>query len=174
MNQTECQQSSDDYHCPCWYGYDEPCCHCGAPAREEGNFSEWTPPSKSVCARCGNQITLVAAGKHYKWVTNPAKADSWHCGNDPLFSVRAHAPASNQLPRIPTRAAAVAAKQARGNREDEVIADPQVDTETCPDHGEQVVRGYSATRGPDPYQVSHLACGHRVICLGPGDPNVIL
>jgi hypothetical protein len=49
-----------------------------------------------------------------------------------------------------------------------------VDTETCPEHGEQTVTGYGATRGSDPYGTSRLACGHTVVCFGPGEGNVIL
>jgi hypothetical protein len=45
-----------------------------------------------TCARCGATIYLVGSGNHFKWVTNPGKADTWHCGNDPDFPVRTHAP----------------------------------------------------------------------------------
>jgi hypothetical protein len=47
-------------------------------------------------------------------------------------------------------------------------------TDECPEHGEQRVVGYGSTRGADPYDINRLACGHGVICLGPGDPNVIV
>jgi hypothetical protein len=48
------------------------------------------------------------------------------------------------------------------------------DTDECPVHGNQPVVAYSSTRGPDPYAVNKLACGHQVACLGPGEPNVIV
>ena len=47
------------------------------------------------------------------------------------------------------------------------------ETDTCPEHGEQAVTSYSSTPGPDPYGVQHLACGHRVVCYGPGEENYI-
>ncbi len=47
-------------------------------------------------------------------------------------------------------------------------------TDTCPTHGEQVVVAYDVTHGADPYAINRLACGHGVICFGPGDDNVIV
>jgi hypothetical protein len=54
--------------------------------------------------------------------------------------------------------------------------DPDEDenVDVCPEHGPQRVTGYGATRGADPYGISKLACGHDVICLGPGDENLIV
>jgi hypothetical protein len=46
----------------------------------------------NVCAECGQPITLISSGLHYKWVTDPTRAETWHCGSDPLFPVKAHAP----------------------------------------------------------------------------------
>lgn len=46
--------------------------------------------------------------------------------------------------------------------------------EKCPVHGYQQITGYGSTKGPDPYGISKLACGHSVICLGPGEPNVLV
>lgn len=54
----------------------------------------------------------------------------------------------------------------------EIELEPE--TNECPVHGEQLVRRHSATKGPDPYDVAHLACGHQVTCYGPGEANVIL
>jgi hypothetical protein len=51
---------------------------------------------------------------------------------------------------------------------------PFEETDTCPEHGEQPVIGHGSTRGSDPYAVSRLACGHGVICFGPGEANVIV
>lgn len=48
------------------------------------------------------------------------------------------------------------------------------ETDNCPQHGGQWVLRFSATPGNDPYAVSHLECGHRVACFGPGEGNVIL
>lgn len=50
----------------------------------------------------------------------------------------------------------------------------EIQRETCPEHGEQIVTHESSTRGCDPYNVSHLSCGHRVTCFGPGEENIIL
>jgi hypothetical protein len=52
--------------------------------------------------------------------------------------------------------------------------DHSPETETCPEHGVQEVLRHSASAGADPYDVQHLACGHRVTCFGPGEDNVIL
>jgi len=48
------------------------------------------------CMNCGRRIYLVPtpSGKSAKWVTNPDRADTWHCGNDPEFPVRSHAPSN--------------------------------------------------------------------------------
>lgn len=58
-------------------------------------------------------------------------------------------------------------------REEAHDAEPSP-TATCPEHGAQEVVGFGATRGPDPYGIDVLACGHDVICLGPGEPYVIV
>ncbi len=47
-----------------------------------------------------------------------------------------------------------------------------VDTDTCPEHGTQEVTSYMSSKGPDPYAINKLKCGCRVICVGPGEPNV--
>lgn len=52
--------------------------------------------------------------------------------------------------------------------------DDSLDMTTCPEHGWQDVVGYESTGGPDPYAIDRLACGHRVMCYGPGEPNVIV
>lgn len=45
----------------------------------------------------------------------------------------------------------------------------------CPTCGPfQEIKGYGSTVGSDPYQVTHLACGHHIICLGPNEPNIII
>jgi hypothetical protein len=44
----------------------------------------------------------------------------------------------------------------------------------CPQHGEQKVVGYGEVGKVDPYGTEELACGHEVVCMGPGEPNVIL
>jgi hypothetical protein len=49
-----------------------------------------------------------------------------------------------------------------------------MDHDTCPAHGVQRVVGHDVTKGVDPYGINVLACGHRVVCLGPHEPNVIL
>jgi hypothetical protein len=46
----------------------------------------------SDCRSCGATIYLIPSGKHYKWVTDPKRALSWHCGDDPGFPVKAHEP----------------------------------------------------------------------------------
>ena len=47
-------------------------------------------------------------------------------------------------------------------------------TVTCPVHGEvEVISGYS-TGGADPYGIDVAACGHHLICMGPGDPLSIV
>lgn len=47
-------------------------------------------------------------------------------------------------------------------------------TAECPEHGTQDITGGSSTGGPDPYHIDHLACGHHVICMGPGEPMTIV
>jgi hypothetical protein len=47
-------------------------------------------------------------------------------------------------------------------------------SDTCPEHGEQKVTRFAATGGPDPYAINVLACGHSVMCFGPGEVNVIV
>ena len=49
-----------------------------------------------------------------------------------------------------------------------------METDICPIHGRQTVVGYDVTKGIDPYGINVLACKHRVICLGPNEPNVIV
>ena len=53
-------------------------------------------------------------------------------------------------------------------------AEWQLEVTKCPEHGDQAVVGYASTGGPDPYGVDKLACGHEVICMGPGEPNTII
>jgi hypothetical protein len=48
-----------------------------------------TETQKSTCKHCGRAISLVPWGKHYKWVDGRM---SWHCGSDPAFPTRTHAP----------------------------------------------------------------------------------
>jgi len=58
-----------------------------------------------------------------------------------------------------------------------VPTEPEPDNrhyDECPEHGLQEVTGYGSTQGPDPYAVNELACGHNVICMGPGSPNEII
>jgi hypothetical protein len=59
---------------------------------------------------------------------------------------------------------------------DEDVDQPTLDepTDECPEHGTQPITGYSQTPGPDPYAINILACGHRVLCMGPGEPNTIV
>jgi hypothetical protein len=45
-----------------------------------------------TCGRCAATIYLVRTGDHYKWLTNPEKENTWHCGNDILHPELAHAP----------------------------------------------------------------------------------
>lgn len=47
-------------------------------------------------------------------------------------------------------------------------------TDICPTHGREDVVSGDSTGGPDPYHINILACGHGVICMGPGEPNVIV
>lgn len=64
-----------------------------AASEAEALVAEHTGNNEADCHYCGAHIFLVAHGLHYKWQTNPAKADaSWHCGIDPAFPVRGHAP----------------------------------------------------------------------------------
>lgn len=56
------------------------------------------PVKTATCHRCGAGIHLIPAGQHYKWVTNPANAQTWHCGNDPRHPVLAHGPAPGGRP----------------------------------------------------------------------------
>lgn len=58
--------------------------------------------------------------------------------------------------------------------EDEEEYDPEDETTDCPDHGMQKVVKEGSTGGSDPYTILHLACGHAVVCMGPGDPNTII
>lgn len=55
---------------------------------------------------------------------------------------------------------------------DEYMA--SLEHDDCPKHGEQRVIRESSIGGVDPYAVNHLACGHRVVCFGPGEDNVII
>ncbi len=41
-----------------------------------------------TCVHCGATIVFIKN----KWVTNPKKPDTWKCGNDRAFPVRAHTP----------------------------------------------------------------------------------
>jgi len=58
----------------------------------------------------------------------------------------------------------------------QAILQDEVDHETdeCPEHGEQRVTGSRASAGSDPYNINKLACGHEVICMGPGESNYIV
>lgn len=51
---------------------------------------------------------------------------------------------------------------------------PPEETEKCPKHGKQRVLRHSATKGNDPYDVSHLACGHKVVAFGPDEQDIYL
>lgn len=53
-----------------------------------------TETPKSTCLHCGKAISLVPWGKHYKWVTANM---GWHCGHDPLYPMRVHAPVNHSL-----------------------------------------------------------------------------
>ena len=46
------------------------------------------------------------------------------------------------------------------------------DTAWCPLDGDQLVTGYGTTRGPDPYAIDQLACGHHVVAYGPDHADV--
>jgi hypothetical protein len=47
----------------------------------------------ATCHQCGATIYLVPRKRSGQWQTNPKKPDSsWHCGNDPMRPVLAHAP----------------------------------------------------------------------------------
>lgn len=48
------------------------------------------------------------------------------------------------------------------------------DMTECPIHGEVEVTGYGRTLGSDPYAIEHAACGHDLVCYGPGDPMTII
>jgi hypothetical protein len=52
--------------------------------------------------------------------------------------------------------------------------EPEIPTNTCPNHGEQIITGRTATKGADPYAVDRLACGCAVVCMGPGEPNELI
>lgn len=45
-----------------------------------------------ICERCGARIHLVSTGLHYKWVTDPNRPVTFHCGHDPAKPVLGHAP----------------------------------------------------------------------------------
>jgi hypothetical protein len=51
-------------------------------------------PRRSTCARCGFRITFVPSTEFTsgKWLSNPRRPASWHCGTDPAFPVRGHVP----------------------------------------------------------------------------------
>jgi hypothetical protein len=53
-----------------------------------------TAPKTDLCHRCHATIYLAPTGiRTTKWVTNLKKArQTWKCGNDPAYPVRAHAP----------------------------------------------------------------------------------
>lgn len=58
-----------------------------------------------ACHRCGATIYLIkvsAATQTYKWVTDPSKLNTptWHCGHDPEFPLRSHAPQQVAAPPI--------------------------------------------------------------------------
>lgn len=45
-----------------------------------------------TCSSCAAEIFLVPNGLHFKWVTDPEKRWTWHCGSDPRFPTQAHRP----------------------------------------------------------------------------------
>jgi hypothetical protein len=54
---------------------------------------------------------------------------------------------------------------------------PLWNLEECPVHGEVPIDPLArpaATKGPDPYSITTLICGHRVACFGPHEGNVIV
>lgn len=55
----------------------------------------------------------------------------------------------------------------------EDYCDDGIDRATCPEHGEQVVIDYGATRGPDPYGIQFLACRHAVVSFGPEETYIV-
>jgi len=55
----------------------------------------------------------------------------------------------------------------------EPVESDKQELDTCPIHGVQAIVDHGSTGGPDPYAISKLACGDAVMCLGPGDPNII-
>jgi hypothetical protein len=64
---------------------------------------------------------------------------------------------------------------ADGVMRDEIDGEQEpIEESICPEHGQQVVEHHSATRGADPYDVSHLSCGCKVICMGPGEENITI
>jgi hypothetical protein len=54
----------------------------------------------ATCHQCGATIYLVPRIRSGRWQTNPKKPDSsWHCGNDPMRPVLAHAPHWEEGPK---------------------------------------------------------------------------
>lgn len=55
-----------------------------------------TIDKRARCTSCNANIFLVRFGQHYKWVTNPAKRDTWHCNTATYptreWPVRTHQP----------------------------------------------------------------------------------
>lgn len=50
---------------------------------------------KTTCAHCGKRIALIQTGvRTWKWVDGRM---GWHCGSDPAFPTRAHAPGSEYV-----------------------------------------------------------------------------
>jgi hypothetical protein len=45
-----------------------------------------------TCQHCKAVIHLIPTGKHFKWVTNPGKPETWTCPADPEKPVLSHSP----------------------------------------------------------------------------------
>jgi len=55
---------------------------------------------QDTCARCGKRIELrqtAPTSKTFRWFSS-SQANAWHCGDDPNFPVRSHAPVATKLP----------------------------------------------------------------------------
>jgi hypothetical protein len=66
---------------------------------EHENLAKAQTKRLASCQGCAATIHLVEYGenragiKTFKWVTNPKKPkNSWKCGHDPAFPVKAHSP----------------------------------------------------------------------------------
>jgi len=83
-------------------------------------------------------------------------------------------PATSAPPPSDERKPVAAHENGPAEKDQHDPAESELEVTTCPEHGEQAVVGYESTGGPDPYGVDKLACGDRVMCFGPGEPNVII